>query len=63
MPVSEKQKASARKWDKENMRSIACRLRTDDAEAFKEYCANHGTNPAAEIKRHIFECIGKDKEE
>ena len=57
MPVSEKQKQFARAWDKENMRTVACRLRTDDAEAFKKYCTENGTNPAAVIKKYIMDCL------
>lgn len=63
MPVSEKQKQYARAWDRENMRTISCRLRTDDAEYFKEYCKAHKTNPAAVLKKHIFECLDKYSEE
>ena len=35
MPVSEKQKGYARKWDKDNMRTLGTRVRTQDAEDFK----------------------------
>lgn len=38
MPVSEKQKGYSRKWDKDNMRTLATRVRTDVAEDFKKYC-------------------------
>lgn len=57
--VSEKQKEWARKWDKENMRNVCCRLRTEDAELFKEYCAEIGTTPAAFIKDHIIKALEK----
>lgn len=59
MPVSEKQKQYARAWDKENMRTLSCRVRTIDAEAFKEYCAAHDTNPAAVLKKCVFDCLEK----
>ena len=39
--VSEKHKASNQKWDLENMRSVSCRLRKEDAELFKQYCAEN----------------------
>ncbi len=35
MPVSEKQKQYARKWDKDNMRTLGTRVRTVDAENYK----------------------------
>lgn len=53
--VSEKQKQYARKWDKENMRSVTCRLRREDAELFKEYCTAHNTTPAAILKKFVME--------
>ncbi len=57
--VSEKQKAFARKWDKEHMRTVSCRLRTEDAELFKEYCEENNTTPAALIKNFIMETLKK----
>lgn len=63
MPVSEKQKQYARAWDRENMRTLSCRLRTEDAEYFKEYCKAHNTNTAAVLKKYIFKCLEKYSEE
>jgi hypothetical protein len=63
--VSEKRKASNQKWDLENMRSISCRLRKEDAELFKEYCAENHTTPGAYLKNHIHTVLDKyckDKE-
>jgi hypothetical protein len=57
--VSEKRKASNQKWDLENMRSISCRLRKEDAELFKEYCAENHTTPGAYLKNHIHEILDK----
>lgn len=61
--VSEKQKQYARKWDKENMRSVSCRLRTEDAELFKEYCASRNTSPAAVLKTYIMGLLEKYSDE
>lgn len=57
MAVSEKKKLWNRAWDKENMKTISCRLRTQVAEDFKEYCASIGSNPAAEVKKYINKCL------
>ncbi|MCI7351296.1 MAG: hypothetical protein MSH60_11185 [Ruminococcus sp.] len=54
MPVSEKQKQYARKWDKENMRSISCRMRTDEAEDFKKWCTINKTTPGTELKNYVW---------
>lgn len=61
--VSEKQKGYARKWDKENMRSISCRMRTEDAELFKEYCAFHNTTPGAVLKEYVWKLLEEYAEE
>ena len=53
MPVSEKQKGYARKWDKDNMRTIATRVRSNIADDFKKYCEEKGTSCTAEVKRLI----------
>ncbi|MDE5992316.1 MAG: hypothetical protein K2G87_04625 [Oscillospiraceae bacterium] len=57
--VSEKKKASNRKWDKENMKTVACFIRKEDAELFKKICNENGTTPAQHLKRHITEVIEK----
>ena len=53
MPVSEKQKGYARKWDKDNMRTLGTRVRTQDAEDFKAWCAMRGVSTTSEIKRFV----------
>ena len=55
--ISEKKKLSNRKWDKENMRSISCRLRTEDAKRFKKYCSDNGTTPAQFLKQYILKTL------
>lgn len=55
--VSEKKKLSNRKWDKNNMRSVSCRLRTEDADQFKEYCKESGTTPAHFLKEYILKTL------
>ena len=57
MAVSEKQKESIRKWDREHMQTISCRLRKEEAQSFKEYCSSIGSNPAAEVKKYVRACL------
>ena len=59
MSVSEKQKQYARKWDKDNMRTIATRVRTEDAEDFKAWCAMRGVSATSEIKRFVMSELEK----
>ncbi len=61
--VSEKRKNTNRKWDKDNMRTVSCRLRTEDAELFKEYCADHHTTPGAVLKNYIWKLLEQYGEE
>ena len=42
MPISEARKQANRKWDKENMTQIACRLTKKKATVFKEACQEIG---------------------
>ena len=46
-----------RKWDKDNMRSVSCRLRTDEAESFKKWCGINNTTPGAMLKNYVYKCI------
>ncbi|MCH5194712.1 MAG: hypothetical protein J1F11_12185 [Oscillospiraceae bacterium] len=59
MHVSEKQKQYARKWDKDNMRTIATRVRTEEAEDFKAWCAMRGVSATSEIKRFVMSELEK----
>ena len=59
MPVSEKQKGYARKWDKDNMRTLGTRVRRQDAEDFKAWCAMRGVSTTSEIKRFVMSELEK----
>lgn len=59
MAVSESQKKSRNKWDSENMKIVACKIRKDYADRFKKYAENNQTTPNALIRKYIFQCIGE----
>lgn len=61
MPVSRAKRASNNKWDKENMKIVACKIRKEDAEAFKQYAEDNNTNPNALLRNYIYSCLGKDE--
>ena len=44
---------TSKEWDKENMRTVSCRLRKDEAEAFKRLCASKWTTVHAALARYI----------
>lgn len=58
MAVSEAHKRGNRKWDKENMKIVACKLRKEQAERFKQYAEDNGTTVNALIKNFVLEKIG-----
>lgn len=63
MAVSEKQKQFAQAWDRENMRTLSCRVRTEEAEVFKQYCTEHGTTAGELLKKYVGKCIYEYGEE
>ena len=60
MPVSRAKRASNNKWDKENMKIVACKIKKEDAEAFKQYADDNNTSPNALLRNYIYNCLGKD---
>ena len=61
--VPRAKRAANNKWDAENMKNIACKIKKEEAEAFKEYAAERKTTPNALLRNFIYKCIGKNKEE
>ena len=42
-----------KEWDKENMRTVSCRVRKEDAAPLKNLCASKGTTVHAALSRYI----------
>ena len=59
MTVPRKKRASNNKWDKENMKIVACKIRADKAERFKQYAEENKTTPNALLRGYIYDCIGE----
>lgn len=55
--ASEAQRRASAKYHKENISSLACRVKKEDAERFKEYCEKNGTTVNAALKDFVMECI------
>lgn len=47
------QRRAVNKWQKEHMTSLSCKLKRDDAEAFKAACAAADTTPNAVFRAAI----------
>lgn len=44
-------------WDKENMRTVSCRLRKEEAERFRKYAEYLGTTPHALLSEYVKRCL------
>lgn len=54
------QKEASAKYHKEHIASVACRVKKEQAEAFRQYCEKMGKTPNAVLREFILECIGDD---
>ena len=55
MPVSESKKKSNRKWDDENMAALACRVRKEEADKYRELAKSQGKSIHAVIRNLLQE--------
>ena len=62
MPVSRAKRQANNKWDAENMKIVACKVKKEDAQAFKEYAEERGTTPKALLREYVYKCISKKKD-
>lgn len=56
---SDKARAYQNAWDKENVKTAACKIKKDDYEKFKTYAESNGKNVSALLAEYIYSCIGK----
>ena len=54
---SEAQKKASIKWDKENMSVVGCKVKKEQAEKFKAYCASLGKTSNAVLRDYVLDCI------
>lgn len=43
-------------WDKENMRTVSCRLRKEEAEKFRKFAELKGTSPHKLLADYVLRC-------
>lgn len=60
MAPTDAQKRASAKYQKENIASLACRVKKEQAEKFKEYCEEQGVTPNSAIRDYVFSCIGEE---
>lgn len=59
MAPSDAQKRASAKYQRENIASLACRVKKDQAERFKAYCAEIGKTSNAVLRDYVLDCIGE----
>ena len=57
MAPSEAQKKASAKYQKENIASLACRVKKEQADKFKAYCEAQGKTPNAVLREYVLSCI------
>lgn len=57
MAPSEAQKKASAKYQKENIASLACRVKKDQADKFKAYCEAQGKTSNAVLREYVLSCI------
>lgn len=62
MAVSRSKRAANNKWDKNNMKIIACKIKKEYADEFAKYATDKGTTVNALLKKYVYNCIGKSDE-
>lgn len=57
-PTGAQKRASA-KYQRENIASLACRVKKDHADKFKAYCSEIGKTSNAVLRECVLSCIGE----
>lgn len=58
MSTDAQRRANA-KYQAKAIASLACRVKKEQAEAFRQYCAGIGKTPNAVLKEYVLKCIGE----
>lgn len=59
--VSESQKKARDKWDGENMATLGCKVKKEQAEKFKDYAKQKGSTANAMLKDFVLNTINEKK--
>lgn len=60
MSPSNAQKKASAKYQKENIASLACRVKKNQAEKFKAHCAEQGKTSNAILREYVLSCISDE---
>ncbi len=59
---SEAQKRASNKYNLEHMSTLGCKVKKEDAQAFKQYAEERKTTPNALLRGYVYKCIGKKED-
>jgi len=62
MPVSEAQKRASNKYQAEHMTTLGCKVKKQEATAFKDYAAQRGKTSNTMLKEYVMGCIDETVE-
>lgn len=62
MAVAESRKRAKVKWDAENMTTLGCRVKKEQADRFKAYCSEIGKTSNAVLRDYVLDCIGEKQD-
>lgn len=62
MSISDAQKKASNKYNLEHMSTLGCKVKKEEAEAFKDYCRNQGKTANTVLKEYVQECNDKLKD-
>ena len=62
MAVAESRKRANVKWDAENMTTLGCRVKKEQADRFKAYCSEIGKTSNAVLRDYDLDCIGEKQD-
>ncbi|MCM1316192.1 MAG: hypothetical protein NC205_03820 [Prevotella sp.] len=60
--ITKSHREGNRKWDREHMATLGCKLRKYQAEQFKEYAKKQGTTTNALLKEYILTTLQQENE-
>lgn len=63
MALTEAKKRANQKWDKYNMTVLGCKVKKEEADAFRAACAARGTTVNAVFRRAMEDFMGQQKED
>lgn len=60
MAVSDAQKRASNKYNMEHMATLGCKVRKEEAAAFKDYAKAQGKTANTVLKEYVQQCINEE---